>query len=239
MSQDPPEASPQGQLHGVSVSPSASPQGQLHGVSVSPFVRKVRAALGLKGIDYELVNVMPGAMDPEFRAKSPLSKIPVWQEGDWTLPDSSAICAYLERIRPEPALYPESPRAFAEILFWEEYADTRLVQSAAPVFYQRIVRAHLFDESPDEEIVRRHLEEVLPPVFDQLESLCVDRLSAADPALTVAHLAVWSPFVNLLHADYAPDRASWPGLVRLLEAIGEHAPLRRLVEEERSALASA
>ena len=40
--------------------------GTLHGVSLSPFVRKVRAVLALKSIDYELVAVMPGAMDPEF-----------------------------------------------------------------------------------------------------------------------------------------------------------------------------
>jgi hypothetical protein len=36
-------------------------KGRLHGVSLSPFVRKVRAVLAIKGIDYELVNVMPGA----------------------------------------------------------------------------------------------------------------------------------------------------------------------------------
>ncbi len=36
-------------------------EGRLHGVSLSPFVRKVRAVLAIKVIDYELVNVMPGA----------------------------------------------------------------------------------------------------------------------------------------------------------------------------------
>ena len=77
---------------------SVGQRGTLYGVSLSPFVRKVRAVLAIKSIDYELVNVMPGAMDSEFLAKSPLSKIPVWEEDGWTLPDSSAICAYLERV---------------------------------------------------------------------------------------------------------------------------------------------
>ena len=103
-------------------------RGILHGVSLSPFVRKTRVALTIKSIDYELRNVMPGAMDPEFLAKSPLSKVPVWEEEDgWTLPDSSVICSYLERTNPKPALYPSDPREYASALFWEEYADTRLV----------------------------------------------------------------------------------------------------------------
>ena len=146
-------------------------RGTLHGVSLSPFVRKVRATLALKGIDYELANVMPGAMEPDFLAKSPLSKIPVWEEDGWTLPDSSVICAYLERIEPEPAIYPSDPREYATALFWEEYADTRLVESGTPVFFQRVVRGRFFNQPVEEDIVRRHLDEVLPPVFDQLEEL--------------------------------------------------------------------
>ncbi len=35
-------------------------EGRLDGVSLSPFVRKVRAVLAIKGIEYELVPVMPG-----------------------------------------------------------------------------------------------------------------------------------------------------------------------------------
>ena len=69
----------------------AAVAGKLHGVSLSPFVRKVRAVLALKSIDYELVTVLPGAMDAAFLAKSPLSKIPVWEEDGFTLPDSTVI----------------------------------------------------------------------------------------------------------------------------------------------------
>ncbi len=212
--------------------------GILHGASLSPFVRKVRAVLAVKSIDYELVNVMPGAMDPQFLAKTPLSKIPVWEEDGWALPDSSVICAYLERRAPSPALYPSDARAFATSLFWEEYADTRLVESGTPIFFQRIVRERIFKERADEEIVRRHLEEVLPPVLDQLEALFVGR-DRADPAeLTIGNLAIWSPFVNLDHAGFELDRTNWPGLAAFMETLGAHPALGKLVEEERAALAS-
>jgi glutathione S-transferase len=212
--------------------------GTLHGVSLSPFVRKVRAALAWKEIDYALVAVMPGAMDAAFLARSPLSKIPVWSEGDWSLPDSSVICAYLERRVPTPPLYPADVRAFANALFWEEYADTRLVESSVPVFFQRIVRARVFKQAPDEEIVRRHLEEVLPPVLDQLEALYLGQGGETGEVLSIGNLSVWSPFVNLEHAGFAVDAGRWPALARFLERMAEHDVLALLVEEERAALAA-
>lgn len=213
--------------------------GTLYGASLSPFVRKVRAVLVAKRIDYTLVNVMPGAMEPDFLAKSPLSKIPVWEEADgWTLPDSSAICAYLERCVPSPRVYPEPSRALATSLFWEEYADTRLVESGTPIFFQRVVRQRVFKAEPDEAIVQRYEDDVLPRVLDQLEALFIER-DRADPAeFSVANIAVWSPFVNLEHAGYVLDAKRWPGLAAFLAKLGAHPVLAGLVEEERAALAS-
>ena len=220
-------------------------RGTLYGVSLSPFVRKVRAVLAIKSIDYELVNVMPGAMDAEFLTKSPLSKIPVWEEDGWTLPDSSAICAYLERIEPTPAIYPSEPREFATALFWEEYADTRMVDSCTPIFFQRVVQGRFFKQPADEEIVRRHIDEVLPPVFDQVEELFIEGVlgqaiatdgARSNPEITIAPLSVWSPLVNLDHAGYEVDAKAWPRLAAFMEAMGGHPVLKALVEEERAAM---
>jgi glutathione S-transferase len=220
-------------------------RGTLHGVSLSPFVRKVRAVLAIKSIDYDLVNVMPGAMDSEFLAKSPLSKIPVWEEGDWALPDSSAICAYLERVEPTPALYPSDPREFATALFWEEYADTRIVDSCTPIFFQRVVQEKFFKQPGDEEIVRRHLDEVLPPVFDQIEELFIEGVlekitktvdALSNQPITIATLSVWSPLVNLDHAGFEFDAKAWPKLAKFFEIMGGHPILAALVEEERAAM---
>jgi glutathione S-transferase len=212
--------------------------GKLYGVSLSPFVRKVRAVLAIKSIDYELVNVMPGAMDADFLTKSPLSKIPVWEEDGWALPDSSVICAYLERSVAMPALYPSDARAFATALFWEEYSDTRVVEVGTPVFFQRVVHTKIFKQTPDEEIVRRHLEDLLPPVLDQIEALFIGRDRANPEELTIGNVSMWSPFVNLEHAGVEIDSANWPGLAAFLETLGAHPALRGIVDEERAALAN-
>jgi glutathione S-transferase len=210
----------------------------LYGVSLSPFVRKVRGALALKSIDYELVAIMPGAMPPEFLAKSPLSKIPVWEEGDFVLPDSSAICAYLERKVPAPALYPSDAQSYGRTLFWEEYGDTRLVESSSPAFFQRVVNAKVFKQTVDEEIVRRHAEEVLPPVHDQVETLFIATGFANPEAISVADLSIWSSYVNLEHAGVAVDPDRWPGVAGFVQKMNAHPALRPLVEEDRAALAS-
>ena len=81
----------------------------LHGVNASPFVRKARVALAEKGIEYETVPVMPMGQPAEYYEISPLGKIPCYVEGDFALPDSSVIIAYLERKQSEPRLYPETP----------------------------------------------------------------------------------------------------------------------------------
>jgi len=232
-----------------------APRGTLHGVIFAPFVRKVRAVLAVKGIAHQHVSVMPGAMDPEFRAKSPLSKVPVWEEAGFVLPDSSAICAYLERIAPTPSLYPAEPRAFASALFWEEYADTRIVEAGDPVFYERVVRPRVLRQAPDEEIVRRNLEEVIPSIFDQLEALFLApgplragfAPGAADAGagiasrsgaagLDIASIAVWSPIVNLEHLGFPVDALRWPRLAAFMAATSAHPALRPIVEGERKAL---
>ena len=177
---------------------------RLHGASLSPFVRKVRAVLAIKGIEYELVHVMPGALPPEFLAISPLAKIPVWEESDgWTLPDSTSICAYLDRRVPKPSIYPaliDDPRALGRDLFWEEYADTRLVEATGPIFFERVVRRRVLKQESDEGIVRRHLEEIVPPVFDQLEEIFIDRDGADPGILSIGNISIWSACVNLAHA---------------------------------------
>lgn len=213
----------------------AAVAGKLHGVSLSPFVRKVRAVLALKSIDYELVTVLPGAMDAAFLAKSPLSKIPVWEEDGFTLPDSTVICAYLERVVPEPAIHPEEAKTFARALFWEEYADTRLVDAGTPLFFQRVVQGRFYDQPVDEVVVRRQVDEILPPVLDQIEALFIpEKAVSSTDTLTIANLSMWAPFVNLAHADFEMDAGRWPGLAAFVARMGEHEILRALVEEERA-----
>ena len=143
----------------------------IHGANLSPFVRKVRVALAEKGIDYHLEPLNPFGVSDAYRKKSPLGKIPCYEEGDYTLPDSSAIIAFLERKQPEPSLYPSDPYEYGRALWYEEYADSKLAATCTVPFVQRFIRAKLMKQEPDEAAVARCLEKDLPPEYPYLMTI--------------------------------------------------------------------
>ena len=206
----------------------------LHGANASPFVRKVRVALAEKNIPYTLKPQMPGAAlsSPEYLKMSPLGKIPCFQDGDFTLPDSSCIIAYLERTQPKPALYPEDPKEFGRALWYEEYADSKLVETVGAVFFQRVVRKLIFKQEGDETIVRKKIDQEAPPVFDWLEGQLGDREWMVGARFSIADLALASPFVNYAHAGEQPDAKRWPRLTAYLERVHSRPSYKALIEEE-------
>src|SRR2546426_7966686 len=111
----------------------------VYGVTLSLYTRKLRAFLAEKAISYKLDVVVPGDSSPEYRAISPLGKVPAYRDQDVTLADSSVISAYIERIHPEPRLYPADPCAYGRALWFEEYGDTALAAVAGPIVYNRII----------------------------------------------------------------------------------------------------
>ena len=84
---------------------------------------RVRIALNLKGLDYEVAPVhllKDGGeqLQAEYQAINPQGVVPALVDGDVRIGQSLAIIDYLETRYPEPALYPQSveERAFAQQL---------------------------------------------------------------------------------------------------------------------------
>lgn len=203
---------------------------KLHGANLSPFVRKVRVALAEKGIEYESVPVVPFGQTPEFMKLSPLGKIPVYQEDDFSVPDSSVIIDYLERTHPKPALYPSDPKLRARALYLEEYADTRLVETLSVPFFQRYVQVKLFQKQADEAAIREALEVKLPPILDFLEATLGDGDYAVGGQFSIADIALTSPFVNLALAGEKIDAKRWPHFAAYLQKIHARPSYKPIVE---------
>jgi glutathione S-transferase len=205
----------------------------LHGVNASPFVRKARIALAFKGIEYTLNPVMPMGVTAEYKRKSPLGKIPCWEDGDFTLPDSSCILAYLEKLKPQPPLYPAEPKAYGRALWLEEYADTRLAEYVGAVFFERIVKAKILKAPVDEARVQDAIQSKLPEAFDYLESQAPESGDAlVGGRFSVADVAVGSQLLNLRHGGVRPDPKRWPKLAAWLEAVHGNPWFKPIVEEE-------
>jgi glutathione S-transferase len=209
----------------------------VYGSSLSPFVRKVRAVLTEKGLAYEHEQINPFAPPEWFLAISPLKRIPVLRDTDErepnTLPDSSVICAYLEAKYPQPALYPEAPFALARALWFEEYADTQMMQSIGPgLFFERVVKK-LMGRECDESIVAVTLGEKLPCIFDYLEAAVKGREFLVGETFSIADISIACMLVNFEHARERLDTMRWPELSRYATAMHARPSIKTSIDEER------
>jgi glutathione S-transferase len=203
----------------------------LHGVALSPFVRKVLIVLAEKGIEYEHIPQLPFGQTPEYIEKSPLAKIPLWEDGDLCLPDSSVIIDYLDHIEPSPPVYPSDPRERARALWYEEYADTKVVEVLTTVFFQRFVAPQFLQQETDQALVEETLTEKIPPVFDYLEAQIGDKEFLAGGQFSIADIATSSPFVNFAIAGERVDASRWPVLAEYVQRIHGRPHYKPIIED--------
>src|SRR6201991_880452 len=98
---------------------------KIYGVPISVHTRKVIVVAIAKRLEHEVIPVVPVIPDnppANWRELSPTGKIPAITDGDFTLADSAAICAYFERVQPARQVYPSAPRDYAMTLSLEQYA---------------------------------------------------------------------------------------------------------------------
>lgn len=211
----------------------------VYGMKGSPFVRKVQVLLAEKGVAFELtgVNIFPAPA--WFAAINPAKRIPVLRDRSigaegaaGTIPDSSAICAYLERKHPEPALYPKDAFAYGRALWFEEYADSELASLVGLGMFRPLVVKRLMGQEPDVERGRRTFRELLPPLFDYLDREVGGRAFLVGDAFSIADIAVATQFVNLRFAGGNVDAARWPQLAAYLANLHARPSFAACIEDE-------
>jgi glutathione S-transferase len=118
---------------------------KLYSGPLSLFSGKVRIALAEKGLSYELVSVpftRAGYQPkhPVVAAVNPKAQVPVLEDGELMLCDSTLILEYLEDRHPAPPLYPADPVGRARCRQLEAAADEILFPSVfeliTEVFYK-------------------------------------------------------------------------------------------------------
>ena len=206
---------------------------KLIGAGLSPFVRKTRIALAEKGIAYEHDPMVPFGLSDDYKRKHPLAKVPLLEVDGRPLPDSSAICAYLEKIQPQPALYPSDPFDHGRAIWFEEFADTGLLSGAGPFFQQRVLGPLLFKRPSDEALVEKAATETLPPLFDYLERELGGNDYLVGNRFTIADLSVGSILVNYRHGKGEIDAKRWPKLAAYVERIHSRPSFKGLIEEDQ------
>jgi glutathione S-transferase len=208
------------------------------GSYVSPYVRKVLACMNLKGLPFEVDPITPFYGNEEFRQLSPLCRIPVLVDGDFSCSDSSVICAYLDEAYPGHALFPADPKDRARARWLEEFADTRLGDVFIwGLFYQKIVHPLVWGEPGDAARIEKSLNEDIPAVLDYLErELPAEGFLFGD--IGVADISIASFFRNGAYAGFSVDAKRWPTTAAYVERTLAHpciADLLRFEDVQRNA----
>ncbi|MES2119354.1 MAG: glutathione S-transferase family protein [Pseudomonadota bacterium] len=202
------------------------------GSFISPYVRKVLACINLKGLAYEVDPITPFFGNDEFERLSPLRRIPVLIDGDFSISDSSVICAYLDEAYGGHALFPADPKDRARARWFEEYADTRLGDVFIwGLFYQKVVHPLVWGEPGDQARIEQALATDIPAALDYLElQLPADGFLFGE--IGAADISIASFFRNAAYADFTPDPARWPRTSAFVERTLAHASIAALLPFE-------
>ena len=207
----------------------------VHGSTLSPFVRKVMVFAAEKGLAIDNAQVAPGPKTSEFLAMSPFGKIPAFEDGDYALCDSSAIIHYIEAKHPDHPMIPAEARARGRAIWFDEYADTIMFAAAAPIFFNRVVMK-LMGRDGDLAAADKAEAEALPPVLDYLESVIPASGFLVEDRMTLADVAVASPFANFGHAAVTIDPARYPKVAAYRDAMLARPSFAAIVDKERAFL---
>jgi glutathione S-transferase len=207
---------------------------KLIGNHLSPFVRKVRIALVEKGLAYEHDPMVPFGVSDEYKRMHPMGKIPTLTDGDRVIPDSSAICSYLEKIQPQPALYPTDAYELARAIWYEEFADAGFIEGTIVLFQERLLGPVFFKREGDEAKVEEALTKTLPPYFEYLEREIGDNEWLVGNRFSIADIATASQFVNFSHGKGQVDAARWPRLAAYVDHVHSRPSFKAIIEEEQA-----
>ncbi|MDB5706443.1 MAG: Glutathione S-transferase family protein [Sphingomonas bacterium] len=215
----------------------------VYGSSFSPFVRKVLAFGVEKGIALELSPAGMGRGGPAFEECSPFGKMPGFRDPgadkgrDFCISDSTAIITYLEAKFPEPNMIPADPIARARTIWFEEFTDTILFAMMGKVFFNRFVAPRVLQQPGDDAVADAAVATELPPLLDYLEGVIPPSGFLVEDRITLADIAVASPFVNLAHVECPIDAARWPKTASYVRGILARPSFAPIVAAEQAFVA--
>lgn len=164
---------------------------KLYQIPLSPNCQKVVALAHEVGLPLELatVEVFKGeAKTPAMLAKNPNGKVPILEDGDFTLWESSAMLAYIAVKAGRADLAPTTPRERAEVERWTLWQGAHFGPAIRKVAFERIVKKLAGWGAADEAMVKAGIDEfavtarVLEQSLGNKEYLC-GGLTIADFAL--------------------------------------------------------
>lgn len=119
---------------------------KLYGMSGSPNVRGAMLGLIEKGVDFELVTLMPPTWKmPEHLARNPFGRVPVLDHDSFVLYETQAILRYVDEAFPGPTLQPADAHEAARMNQIIGMIDCYLFQSwSGDIGFERLIAPTFF-----------------------------------------------------------------------------------------------
>src|SRR6266478_6639510 len=178
----------------------AAPDLTLWGVGTSRTIRPHWAMHEL-GLPYKTKPIGPRTGETktaEYTRLNPRQKVPLLQDGDFTIGESAAIVAYLSQTYSSPgrSLIPDDPHEFARWLEWCFFVVAELDSTSLYVMRRHGVKqglAHIYGHAPDVvekagQYFRQQLRHVEVALSDERQYLMGDRFTSADILLATCLL---------------------------------------------------
>jgi len=210
---------------------------RLHHHPLDPPSRRVRLALGEKGIAFETVVEKPWAPRSEYLTLSPAGDVPALHletdDQDVAIGDATAICEYLEETNPEPPLLAQDPIARAEIRRLVHWFESKMFQEVtALIVGEKAFKRLQGGGEPDSLCLRSGLHNIHGHL-DYIGWLTSHRNWLAGDDLTLADLAAAAQLSCLDYLgdvpwDQHPEAKDWYARIKSRPSfrpiLGDHIP---------------
>ena len=169
---------------------------------LSPFCRKVRLVLSEKKLEFELIEEKYWEKREDFLALNPFGQVPVLQNSEITLAESSAICEYLNEKFSDPELLPNNIEDRAEVRRLVSWFDDKFNREVTQkLVYERITKKIIGKGFPEAKNVKVGMQNIKFHI-DYMSSLLEYRQWLAGNEMTLADFTAAAHFSVL---DYSRD----------------------------------
>jgi glutathione S-transferase len=142
-------------------------------------------------------------------------------------------------MRPEPNLIPIEPKARARAIWYEEFSDTMLCACGGKMFFNRIVAPRFLGRQGDDAVADEAEKKELPGLLDYLEQVLPVSGFLVEDRLTLADIAVASPFANFGHLGLDLGLGERPKLAAFVDRMLARPSFKAYVDRESAFLARA
>lgn len=202
----------------------------LYAIPVSTYSAKVRIALGIKNIKYEMVSPPGGYSSPEYKAIVPIGTIPGLKDGDFVTSESEVITEYLEDKYPDPTLLPGDAEQRARQRFLSRFHDIWLEPHLRATF------AHVDPANRDEAALNNCLDSYQARL-EQMESLIDPDPYFAGKNIGLADCAFPATFTlaDIMLPHFGREPSYGPRLQAWQAAAYAHPVVKQVTDESRQA----